>query len=57
MVRPGEALEVEVDLIKEQEGGAWTCKGLGILRSDSGDGETVLSGRFTMRPIREQPPA
>ena len=57
MVRPGEALEVEVNLLKEREDGSWTCKGKGILRSDDGDGETVLSGRFTMRPVREHPPA
>ena len=57
MVRPGEALEVEVNLLKELEDGSWSCKGQGTLRSDSGGGETVLSGRFIMRPIREQPPA
>ena len=57
MVRPGEALEVQVDLLKEQDDGSWSCKGGGILRSEDGDGETVLSGRFTMRPVREQPPA
>ena len=57
MVRPGEALEVEVELLKERDDGSWSCKGKGILRSNDGDGETVLSGRFTMRPIREQPPA
>lgn len=58
MVRPGEALEVDVQLVKSREDGSWQCKGAGVLRRGEGvqgDGETVLSGRFTMRPIREAP--
>lgn len=52
MVRPGEALEVEIVRIKANEDGSFTFKGSGVLRRGTGihgDGETVLSGRFTMR--------
>ena len=52
MVRPGESLEVDVSIIKKGEDGSITCKGSGVLRRGEGidgDGETVLSGRFTMR--------
>ncbi|MDG2093891.1 MAG: hypothetical protein P8J89_01295 [Phycisphaerales bacterium] len=55
MVKPGERLQVEVTAIKKDEQGQWSCKGKGIvLRSDteSTSGETAISGRFTMRPIR-----
>jgi len=51
MVRPGESLEVDVRIVKRDEDSV-TCKGSGILRRGAGiegDGETVLSGRFTMR--------
>ena len=57
MVRPGESLEVDVRIVK-QEGDQVTCKGSGILRRGAGiegDGETVLSGRFTMRARRDVP--
>ena len=57
MVRPGESLEVDVRIVK-QEGDKVTCKGSGVLRRGAGiegDGETVLSGRFTMRPRRDVP--
>jgi 3-hydroxyacyl-[acyl-carrier-protein] dehydratase len=52
MVKPGEALEVEVLLLKgPDESGAWSCKGTGTVRGGSLDGETAVSGRFTMRPV------
>ena len=57
MVRPGEALEVEVTLTKELEGGCFSCKGVGRVRhqanstKDQAPAETAVSGRFTMRPI------
>ena len=57
MVRPGEALEVEVTLTKELEGGCFSCKGVGRVRpplnsrKDQSPAETAVSGRFTMRPI------
>lgn len=57
MVRPGESLEVDVRIVK-QEGDQVTCKGSGVLRRGAGiegDGETVLSGRFTMRARRDVP--
>lgn len=55
MVRPGERLQVEVTALKRNELGEWACKGKGIVLregSDSASGETAISGRFTMRPIR-----
>ena len=60
MVRPGEALEVEVVLHKSNEDGSFTCKGTGTVRRRHGDGapaasgsdNTAVSGRFTMRPMR-----
>ena len=59
MVRPGEALEVEVTLNKALEDGSYACKGVGRVRrrggsnaAGSGDDDVAVSGRFTMRPIR-----
>jgi 3-hydroxyacyl-[acyl-carrier-protein] dehydratase len=53
MVKPGEALDVDVSLVKgPDDSGTWTCKGTGTVRGGSLDGETAVSGRFTMRPIR-----
>jgi len=55
MVRPGEALEVEVTLHKRLDDGSYACKGTGLVRRRSGAveaGETAVSGRFVMRPIR-----
>jgi len=59
MVRPGEALEVEVSLAGANDDGSFLCKGTGtVLRfpsgpeSESARGETACSGRFTMRPTR-----
>jgi 3-hydroxyacyl-[acyl-carrier-protein] dehydratase len=51
MVRPGEALEVEVEVHKALDDGAFSCRGKGLVRRD-GSGETVANGRFTMRPVR-----
>ena len=61
MVRPGETLEVEVTLLKSLEDGSYACKGIGRvrrIRSEENEtslptGETAVSGRFTMRPIRK----
>ena len=52
MVKPGEALDVRVSLVKGPDSsGTYTCKGTGMVRGGSLDGETAVSGRFTMRPI------
>ena len=52
MVKPGEALECQVSLVKGPDStGAFSCKGTGTVRGGSLDGETAVSGRFTMRPI------
>ena len=55
MVRPGEALIVEVTLSKELTDGSYQCRGLGRLRRPQhpdAPEETAVSGRFTMRPVR-----
>ena len=60
MVHPGEALEVEVTLHSAEDDGAFQCRGIGRVRrralagdeSPEADGETAVTGRFTMRPIR-----
>lgn len=55
MVKPGEALEVDVSVVKGPDSsGAWSCKGTGTVRGGSLDGETAVSGRFTMRPINSR---
>ncbi len=56
MVRPGQALEVDVQILKRRDDGTVKCKGTGVLRQKEGiqgNGETVLSGRFTMRTSGE----
>ncbi|MDY7108196.1 MAG: beta-hydroxyacyl-ACP dehydratase [Planctomycetota bacterium] len=60
MVRPGEALVVEVTLSKELEHDGFLCRGAGTVRRSANEhatGETAVSGRFTMRPVREEPRA
>jgi 3-hydroxyacyl-[acyl-carrier-protein] dehydratase len=57
MVRPGEALEVEVTLQKRNDDGSFTCKGSGRVRradnaGDAKDAEIAVSGRFSLRPVR-----
>lgn len=56
MVRPGEALEVEINLQKRNDDGSFTCKGTGTVRrrstSSNASDDVAVSGRFTMRPMR-----
>lgn len=55
MVRPGEALQVEVTLSKIQDDGSYLCKGAGVVRGPKKEHalvQTAVSGRFTMRPLR-----
>src|SRR5688572_11000641 len=55
MVRPGEALEVEVTLHKRNDDGSFACKGSGRVRrtgQTSESDEVAVSGRFTLRPVR-----
>jgi 3-hydroxyacyl-[acyl-carrier-protein] dehydratase len=56
MVRPGEALEVEINLQKKNEDGSFTCKGTGTVRrrtaAAGANDDVAVSGRFTMRPMR-----
>lgn len=55
-VRPNEALQVEVTLIKALDDDSYTCRGTGrVLRQDSAiASETAVAGRFTMRPVRTE---
>lgn len=58
MVRPGDSLEVEVSLVKPGDDGSFVVKGTGTVRragENASAGETAVSGRFTMRPIRTSP--
>jgi 3-hydroxyacyl-[acyl-carrier-protein] dehydratase len=55
-VRPGEALEVEVQLEKTLPDGSFAFKGSGtVRRQGGGEPETAVSGRFTLRPLRIPP--
>ena len=57
-VRPNEALQVEVTLHKDLGDGVYACRGTGVVRRSNAQGnggETAVSGRFTMRPIRTEP--
>ncbi|MCE9619963.1 MAG: polyketide synthase dehydratase domain-containing protein [Planctomycetes bacterium] len=53
-VRPGEALQVEVIREKIHEDGSFGLKGSAVVVRSTGPGETAVSGRFTMRPVRTQ---
>ena len=56
-VRPNETLEVEVTLHKDLGDGVYACRGTGVVRrvnAKNKAGETAVSGRFTMRPIRTE---
>ncbi|MCP3905556.1 MAG: beta-hydroxyacyl-ACP dehydratase [Planctomycetes bacterium] len=57
MVRPGEALEVEVTAGEPGPDGGVPCRGTGRVRRGGETYETAVSGRFTMRPIRLDSPA
>ncbi|MDP6692983.1 MAG: polyketide synthase dehydratase domain-containing protein [Phycisphaerales bacterium] len=53
MVRPGDALKVEVTASATKDDGTTLCKGTGtVLRRDSNKTMTAVAGRFTMRPAR-----
>ena len=55
MIRPGEALEVEVTVKEARDDGGFECRGVGRVRrgtQPADRGETAASGRFTMRPLR-----
>ncbi len=52
MVRPGQSLRVEVSVSEPDDDGVVSCKGTGIVEGEPGDGDTAISGRFTMRPPR-----
>jgi 3-hydroxyacyl-[acyl-carrier-protein] dehydratase len=58
MVRPGEAMEVEVTLAEAIGDGSYACRGsCKVIRHDEKESEreTAVSGRFTMRPVRHEP--
>ena len=58
MIRPGEAMQVEVSLAEVNADGSYACKGsCTVLRhaEQESERETAVSGRFTMRPVRQEP--
>lgn len=58
LVRPGDALHVDVSLIEATPDGSREFRGTGqVLRAGRMDGavQTAVSGRFTLRPVRLQP--
>jgi 3-hydroxyacyl-[acyl-carrier-protein] dehydratase len=54
MVRPGQGLEVEVAVVKDDDG-VYTCKGKGRVIGASDVSETAVNGRFTMRRLVSRP--
>ncbi len=54
MVRPGEALRVEVTLGGSNDDGSFDFRGAGTVVRDghAGSSENAVSGRFTLRPVR-----
>jgi 3-hydroxyacyl-[acyl-carrier-protein] dehydratase len=52
MVRPGEALHMDVTLAKQLDDGTFQCKAVGTVCKQSGEKDTAVSGKFTMRPAR-----
>ena len=52
MVRPGDRLEMHVELKKSNDDGTFDFKATGYARKNSGeDGATAVAGRFTMRAL------
>jgi len=52
-VRPGETLRVEVSVHKRNDDGSVEFKGEGTVRHGGAEAQTAVSGRFTLRPIRQ----
>jgi len=52
-VRPGDTLRVEVSVDRELDAAAVLLKGSGTVLRPDGTSDTAVSGRFTMRPVRE----
>ena len=53
MVKPGDNLRIEVEVIQSNPDGSTTCKGKGtVYRDESQETETAVAGRFTIRPVR-----
>lgn len=64
MVRPGESLRVEVDLVRSPEDGShefkgagWVCRPTRPGAPDEPPARAAVSGRLTLRPLRVAPPA
>tara|TARA_B100000959_G_C14759147_1_gene532540 strand:- start:197 stop:592 length:396 start_codon:yes stop_codon:yes gene_type:complete len=53
MVKPGDQLKIEIQKVKSNDDGSTTCKGIGtVLKNGTGETQTAVSGRFTIRPVR-----
>lgn len=61
-VRPGDTLQVEVNMLKAGEDGTFACKGSGIVLRATGErdgapfGDTAVAGRFMLRQVRRPIP-
>jgi 3-hydroxyacyl-[acyl-carrier-protein] dehydratase len=58
-VTPGQGIRVEIDLQGEDEDGSFDLKGRArvVAPSSALDGQTAVSGRMTLRPVRLGVPA
>jgi 3-hydroxyacyl-[acyl-carrier-protein] dehydratase len=54
MVKPGDQLKIEIQKIKSNDDGSTTCKGVGTVskKNSTGETQTAVAGRFTIRPVR-----
>ena len=53
MVKPGDRLKVEVNLIKKNDDGSFGCRGNGtVLKNDTEETQTAVAGVFNIRPVR-----
>jgi 3-hydroxyacyl-[acyl-carrier-protein] dehydratase len=53
MVKPGDSLKCEVNIVKENSDGSISLKGSGtVLKNDTEEIQTAVAGRFTIRPVR-----
>ncbi len=53
MVKPGDRLRCEVNIIKKNTDGSVSVKGTGtVLKNGTEETQTAVAGRFTIRPVR-----
>tara|TARA_B100000959_G_scaffold244017_1_gene267673 strand:+ start:456 stop:851 length:396 start_codon:yes stop_codon:yes gene_type:complete len=53
MVKPGDRLMCEIQIVKNNSDGSISLKGTGtVLKNDTDETQTAVAGRFTIRPVR-----